>query len=101
MVNIDEFHPMTEYGQWFSVRIAYTHRSTGKTFERITLWQARTPEEALSHARDEADRYCARETGSVEGFQRSEPEIVLDVDEAVEMRGRAQYRVAEESHSGE
>ncbi len=101
MVNIDEFHPVTECEQWFSVRIAYTHHSTGKTIERITLWHARTPDEALRHARDEADRYCAREAGTGHHYLRSEPEIVSDGNDAIEMRGTAQHRIHEALPSGE
>lgn len=101
MVNVSELQPVTEREQWFSVRISFTHYSTGKTFERITLWHARTPEEALLHAQEEADRYCLREAGAGEEYHRSEPEIVQDANDTIEMQGTAQHRLREESHRGQ
>ncbi|WP_369190852.1 hypothetical protein [Streptomyces sp. R08] len=43
---------------WYSVRCVFRHLSLGVYEERVTLWTARSLDEAISRAVSEAREYC-------------------------------------------
>ncbi|MGW2782262.1 hypothetical protein ACWC3X_13595 [Streptomyces populi] len=43
---------------WYGVRCIFRHRPLGVYEERVTLWTARSPEEAIGRAESEALEYC-------------------------------------------
>ncbi|MFD3586477.1 hypothetical protein [Streptomyces sp. NPDC058683] len=44
--------------EWYGVRCVFRHRSLGVYEERVTLWTARSPDEAIDRAESEAREYC-------------------------------------------
>ncbi|MEV5955903.1 hypothetical protein AB0M11_19380 [Streptomyces sp. NPDC051987] len=43
---------------WYGVRCVFRHRVLGVYEERVTLWTARSPDEAIARAEAEAREYC-------------------------------------------
>ncbi|MEU6356185.1 hypothetical protein ABZ896_43915 [Streptomyces sp. NPDC047072] len=43
---------------WYGVRCVFRHRSLGVYEERVTLWTARSSDEAITRAEAEAREYC-------------------------------------------
>ncbi|MER6535795.1 hypothetical protein ABT215_18710 [Streptomyces sp900105755] len=43
---------------WYGVRCVFRHRVLGVYEERVTLWTARSPDEAIGRAESEAIEYC-------------------------------------------
>ncbi|MFF8974308.1 hypothetical protein [Streptomyces sp. NPDC014995] len=44
---------------WFGVRSIFRHRPLGVYEERITIWKARSTDEAIERAEAEAIEYCS------------------------------------------
>ncbi|MEU9342818.1 hypothetical protein AB0D74_16580 [Streptomyces sp. NPDC048278] len=43
---------------WYGVRCVFRHRALGVYEERVTLWTAGSPDEAIDRAEAEAAEYC-------------------------------------------
>ncbi|MEU4107015.1 hypothetical protein ACGFYT_16080 [Streptomyces sp. NPDC048208] len=43
---------------WYGVRCVFRHRPLDVYEERVTLWTARSPDEAIARAETEAREYC-------------------------------------------
>ncbi|MER5802402.1 hypothetical protein [Streptomyces mirabilis] len=59
---------------WYGVRCVFRHRELGVYEERVTLWTAGSPHEAIGCAEAEAGEYCAaleetEYTGFAEAFR--------------------------------
>ncbi|MER7691224.1 hypothetical protein [Streptomyces sp. NPDC097610] len=59
---------------WYGVRCVFRHRELGVYEERVTLWTAHSPDEAIGRAEVEALEYCAalgetEYTGFAEAFR--------------------------------
>lgn len=59
---------------WYGVRCVFRHRELGVYEERVTLWTAGSPDEAIGCAEAEAGEYCAalgetEYTGFAEAFR--------------------------------
>ncbi|MEU9289623.1 hypothetical protein AB0D57_34480 [Streptomyces sp. NPDC048275] len=59
---------------WYGVRCVFRHRDLGVYEERVTLWTAGSPDEAIGRAEAEALEYCAaledtEYTGFAESFR--------------------------------
>ncbi|MGY5058083.1 hypothetical protein ACWDFR_29075 [Streptomyces sp. 900105755] len=59
---------------WYGVRCVFRHRVLGVYEERVTLWTARSPDEAIGRAEAEAIAYCdvldeVEYTGFAESFR--------------------------------
>ncbi|MFJ9627815.1 hypothetical protein ACIRU8_08990 [Streptomyces sp. NPDC101175] len=44
---------------WYGVRCVFRHRELGVYEERLTLWRALSPDEAIARGESEAREYCA------------------------------------------
>ncbi|MEV6486211.1 hypothetical protein [Streptomyces sp. NPDC051576] len=44
---------------WYGVRCVFRHRELGVYEERLTLWRAGSPDDAIALAESEAHEYCA------------------------------------------
>lgn len=53
------FEAVGERPSWYGVRCVFRHASLGVYEERVTLWTAHSPDEAIERGEAEAAEYCA------------------------------------------
>lgn len=56
---------------WFSARTIFRHEDLDTYEERVTLWRARSSEEAIELAEAEADKYCSDGTTTFLGLTQA------------------------------